>query len=350
MDKARYSELIQEQCRVLPDYVSEFAITKRSSVKTMYQYVCEIRRFFEWLIEAGISNTLSTKNISLETLEKLQKRDVELYIDYLQNRINYQNKYDNPRTINRSINALRSLFKFLTVTSEKDNGEPYFYRNVMQKVAVLPESQTLQYRAHQIESKIYSGEIKHDFLAFLENEDGYEAKLKSNREKSAFKRVKDRNIAIIALMLGTGVRVSEAVNVNMSDLDVERATLQILRKGGQLDAVPIAEWCLPHMEAYLQDRKKIGKSVKPLFVSFYAKEYRRLSVKAVENFIATYSSAFGRPITPHKLRHTLATELYEQTKDLVLVSQQLGQRGTSATKLYTHVGDEKQRNALNKIK
>ena len=62
-----------------------------------------------------------------------------------------------------------------------------------------------------------------------------------------------------------------------------------------------------------------------------------------------YSASFGYPLTPHKLRHTLASELYEVTKDQVLVAQQLGQKGTTATDLYTHVDQRKQRDALNQI-
>ena len=76
----------------------------------------------------------------------------------------------------------------------------------------------------------------------------------------------------------------------------------------------------------------------------------RITSNAIERFVSKYSEAFGRRLTPHKLRHTLASELYEETKDKVLVSQQLGQRGTSATDLYTHVDQDKQKNALNKIK
>lgn len=74
-----------------------------------------------------------------------------------------------------------------------------------------------------------------------------------------------------------------------------------------------------------------------------------MSTKAIEKMVNKYSAAFGHPLTPHKLRHTLASELYSVTKDQVLVAQQLGQKGTSATDLYTHVNQKEQRNALNEI-
>ena len=74
-----------------------------------------------------------------------------------------------------------------------------------------------------------------------------------------------------------------------------------------------------------------------------------MAADAVEKMVNKYSAAFGKPLTPHKLRHTLASELYEVTKDQVLVAQQLGQKGTTATDLYTHVDQKKQKAALNKI-
>ncbi|ERJ43875.1 hypothetical protein N581_08325 [Lactobacillus jensenii MD IIE-70(2)] len=65
--------------------------------------------------------------------------------------------------------------------------------------------------------------------------------------------------------------------------------------------------------------------------------------------VGKYSKAFGHPLTPHKLRHTLASELYGVTKDQVLVAQQLGQKGTTATDLYTHVDQKEQRKALDQL-
>ena len=74
-----------------------------------------------------------------------------------------------------------------------------------------------------------------------------------------------------------------------------------------------------------------------------------MTANAIEKMVKKYSTAFGHPLTPHKLRHTLASEMSEVTKDQVLVAQQLGQKGTSATDLYTHVDQKQQRDALKEI-
>lgn len=350
MDQKHYAKLINEELDKLPFYVKEFYLAKNLALTTKYQYLTEIRRLFNWLRVEGISKVTDNKDIDLKTLEHLKREDVMLYLDYLRNSVNKQNKYNSPTTINRSINALRSLFHYLTVIADNNDGEPYFYRNVMAKIESLPASQTLNYRANEIKSHMYRGQMKHDFLDFLLNK--YESE-SNNYIAGHFSKNKERDIAIIALMLGSGVRVQEAANTNINDLNLKTAMLNVTRKGGQRDAVPISRWVLPYLKQYVDirnERYNPSEKEKALFLTEYRKHAKRITSNAIESFVSKYSQAFGRRLTPHKLRHTLASELYEETKDKVLVSQQLGQRGTSATDLYTHVDQSKQKNALNRIK
>ncbi len=175
-----------------------------------------------------------------------------LYIDYLGHTKNQQGHLNSPTTINRSINALRSLFKFLTITSDNNNGKPYFNRNVMLKIDSLNNTKTLNYRAHILESHMYTGKLKYEFLDFIENE--YEHHC-NKQALPAFRVNKERDMAIVALILGTGIRVSECAGVNLADLNLKEASLDVTRKGGQRDSVPIAEWTL----GYISDYKKIRR-------------------------------------------------------------------------------------------
>lgn len=159
-------------------------------------------------------------------------------------------------------------------------------------------------------------------------------------------------MAIVALILGTGIRVSECAGVNLSDLNLKDAILDVTRKGGQRDSVPIAEWTLDYIIQYKKIRKQryyADSHEQAFFLTRWHDQTRRITTNAIEKMVNKYSAAFGHPLTPHKLRHTLASELYDVTKDQVLVAQQLGQKGTSATDLYTHVDQKKQRAALNEI-
>lgn len=351
MEKQQFLNLIEKKLKTLPDYCTEFYLGKNLSLAAMYGYLNDISRFFTWLRETGISDAESNKDISLDTLEHLKRSDVMLYIDKLKNERNAQGNYSVATTINRNLNALRSLYKYLTVEADEKDGEPYFYRNVMLKIESLPASETLNYRAQQIESKLYTGDLKHELLDYME--DKYELGL-SNSAKTYYLRDKKRNIAIVALLLGSGIRVSEAANANLSDLHFDTERLDVVRKGGQRDSVPIAHWTVKYLKDYVDSiDSKDRYNGRPLFTTFRkGKDGKpnRITTRTIENMVEKVTTAFGRPVTPHKFRHTLASELYAETKDEVMVAQQLGQKGTTATKLYTHVAQNTQQDAVNRIK
>ncbi len=349
MEADKYLNLIQDELKKLPDYVNEYYLGTNHAVTTTYQYLTEIRRFFDWLRSSGLCDAKSNREISTKVLEKLRRNDIMLYIDHLKHTQNSQGHLNSPTSINRSINALRSLFKFLTVTADINDGEPYFYRNVMAKIDSLNDTKTLNYRAHTLAAHMYRGQMKFDFINFINNT--YPKKC-DKRALPAFKRNKERDVAIIALILGTGVRVSEAANTNLADLNIKEGLLDVVRKGGQKDSVPIAPWATQYIKDYLLIRAQRYHALKKdtaLFLTVYHGATRRMTANSIERMVKKYSTAFGHPLTPHKLRHTLASEMYEVTKDQVLVAQQLGQKGTSATDLYTHVDQHQQRAALKEI-
>lgn len=349
MESDKYLHLIKDELEKLPDYVNEYYLGTNHSVTTTYQYLTEIRRFMDWLRSRGVSKAPNNQSIPTSELEHLSRSDVMLYIDYLQHTTNAQGRVNSPTSVNRSINSLRSLFKFLTVTADNNHGEPYFDRNVMLKIDSLNNTKTLNYRAHALASHMYRGQMKFDFIDFIQNEYAHKC---DKRALPGFEINRERDIAIITLILGTGVRVSEAANINLADLNWQQKMLDVTRKGGQRDSVPIAPWSIEYIKAYADIRAKrynAHKKDQAFFLTLYHGETRRITTNSIEKMVKKYSTAFGHPLTPHKLRHTLASELYGITKDQVLVSQQLGQKGTSATDLYTHVDQQQQRAALDEI-
>lgn len=349
MESTKYLSLIKTELDNMPDFVKQYNLGTNHSLTTTYQYLTEIRRFFNWLRQEGISTAKDNQHILPDTLANLRRNDIMLYIDNLGHTKNKQGHLNSPTTINRSINALRSLFKFLTITSDNNNGEPYFERNVMLKIESLNDTKTLNYRAHVLESHMYTGNLKFEFLKFIDHD--YENKC-NKQAKPGFKMNKERDMAIIALILGTGIRVSECAGVDMQDLNIKDAVLDVTRKGGQKDSVPIAEWTLNYIKNYKKirvERYMADSKQTAFFLTRWHNKTKRMTTNAIEKMVNKYSASFGHPLTPHKLRHTLASELYAVTKDQVLVAQQLGQKGTTATDLYTHVDQKKQRAALDAI-
>lgn len=348
MEKDRYLNLINQELKQLPSFITEYKIGTNLSTTTVYQYLTEFRRFFDWLRSCDLSTAITNEQIAPTDLEHLKRNDIMMYLDYIQHTSTTSKKHDlSPTTVNRTINALRSLYKFLTITADDLNGNPYFERNVMLKISAVNDTQTLSYRAHAIKAHMLTGNEKFEFLDFIDNT--YISKI-NKQAISPFKKNKERDLALIALMLGTGVRVSEAANIDLADLNLNDRYLDVIRKGGQKDTVPIADWAIPYLTTYAEHREALyhpEKNQLAFFLTEYHGSINRIASNSIERLVSKYSTAFGRKMTPHKLRHTVASEIYSNTKDQVIVAQQLGQKGTSATSLYTHVDPDKQRAALN---
>ncbi|GBG97220.1 tyrosine recombinase XerS [Lactococcus termiticola] len=341
---------------VMPDYVLDYYQSKLAvpySLNTLYEYLKEYERFFSWLIDSGVADCEKIADIPLELLEKMTKKDMESFILFLRERPllngNATARGVSQTTINRTISALSSLYKYLTEEVEGPDGEPYFYRNVMKKVQTKKKAETLSSRAENIKGKLFLGDESQDFLDHIDQD--YELTL-SNRAKSSFLKNKERDLAIIALILASGIRLSEAVGIDVKDLNLKTMVVEVTRKGGKRDAVNIARFAEAYLIKYLEIREKRykpEKAEKALFLTSYRGMASRIDASSVEKMVAKYSQEFKVRVTPHKLRHTLATRLYAQTNSQVLVSHQLGHASTQVTDLYTHIVDEEQKNALDEL-
>ena len=333
-------EKIEEYKALMPWFVLEYYQSKLSvpySFTTLYESLKEYKRFFDWLIDSGISDADDIASIDIKTLENLTKKDVESFVLYLRERpsLNTYSKKQgvSQMTINRTLSALSSLYKYLTEEVEGPDGEPYFYRNVMKKVSTKKKKETLAARAENIKQKLFLGDETMEFLDYVENE--YEVKL-----------------SIIALLLASGVRLSEAVNLDLKDINLKMMVIDVTRKGGKRDSVNVASFAKPYLETYLSIRDKRYKAEKQdvaLFLTEYRGVPNRIDASSIEKMVAKYSQDFKIRVTPHKLRHTLATRLYDATKSQVLVSHQLGHASTQVTDLYTHIVNDEQKNALDNL-
>ncbi|KRL62052.1 tyrosine recombinase XerS [Latilactobacillus fuchuensis] len=352
MDQLRYLELCEQRLTSLPDYVRKFYINRQAnaySSATLYQYLQEYVRFFSWLIDEQIVMVAEPRLIPLTALEKMKLEDIELYKIYLMNKRKTNHHKLSFQAVNRSINALNALWYFLTIEAEQADGEPYFYRNVMKKVKLLKSSETMATRSRHIGQKLLTGDKKHAFIDFMQMT--YPKQL-SNRQLASYQQNCERDVAICVLALTTGIRLSELAQANLADLKLEQLTVTVIRKGGQQDTVPIAPWGQPYLEEYVQIRQTryaTTANEHALFVAKYRGQAKRMSNYAIEKLVAKYSEAFGVRLTPHKFRHTLATDLMAATHSETIVATQLGQTTTQATHLYTHVVDDEQRAAMDKM-
>ncbi|WP_257985981.1 tyrosine recombinase XerS [Bacillus sp. M6-12] len=316
--------------------------------------VHDFKIFFEWLIAEGIAEVKDIKEIPLSSLEHLKLDQAKNFFKYLQRRDIPINKKETKKpekvSINRKISALRSLFKYLTTQTENEDGEPYFYRNVMQKIEVNKIKETLGARANKISTKIFHDEDDLNFLDFLKN--GYAAELpEKSKALSYFKRDKERDFAIISLFLGSGIRVNELASLRLRDLDFVECQINVIRKGGKADTVPVAPPSMKDLQEYLKVRAiRYHADTDDLDYVFVTKTHNTaspLSVRAIQQLVKKYTKAYkvNKSMSPHKLRHTYATHLMEETGDIHLLMRQLGHSSTTTAALYSNPEQEKAKQA-----
>ena len=358
---------IEKQLDQLPTYIKEWYRTKMiagRSKRTLYEYLNEYRRFFTWLIDANVVSVQHTKEIPLDALENLTKANAESFFIFLRERTllntnKSTNKSISEVTIHRTYRALSGLFKYLTEQTENENGEPYFYRNVMKKLEIsTKKKETLSAKANKIAPKLFLGDLAKKFLVFIMDDtstDGYVKKANlSNRALSTYYRDRERDVAIIALIIGSGIRLSEAVNTDLKDLNLQTKSVEVTRKGGKKDHVNIAPYVMPYILLYLETRAGRYKvdsrdTTLPLFLSIQTGAPQRLKGAGIERIVGKYSKVFGTEITPHMLRHALATDLYKITGQEGIVAQQLGHASTALVSHYAHIADNQVKDGLSKL-
>lgn len=331
---------------------------------TLYEYAKEYRRFLNWLIQEGFSSAEELSEITLAEFAALWPEDLEFYKAHLVKAPKILKESTKKRleeseqalplrqnaTVQRGVTALRSLFNYLSEAIDRTTGKPYLEHNMMGKVANVKDNKTMAERGAAIEKKLFLDEEALDFLEFVENR--YIDTLATRQAITAFKKNQVRDLAIIGLFLGTGMRLSELVNMNVQDLDLTAGEARVYRKGGKWDMVVISSIAIEYLTVYLAQRQQLyqpDENESALFLTRYRGKAKRIASGAVEAMVGKYSEAFKIKISPHKLRHSVATQLYSKTNSLVQVAEQLGQSGTSATTVYTHIAGKKKRDAMNDL-
>lgn len=349
----KFESQLEILLKEMPKYVVEYVDAKQDirSPITLFNYVRDFRDFFNWLIAEGIAKCEQVKDISPDTLAAITLDEARNYFKYLARKKFKVSKYDDetkqidPKTVNRHKSSLRSLFKYLTIEAELENKEPYFHRNVMQKIEVTKVKETFNERANNITKKIFIGDKDLEFLDYIKDE--HELSL-SPSELKYFRRDKERNISILSLFLGTGIRVNELSNLRIKDIDFTSKEISVIRKGNKKDTVSVTPSAMDDLQNYLSvrnERYKAGNGENEfVYVKLFKSEPKPLTNRAIEEIVYKLTKSFDKKMSPHKLRHTYATNLAEQTNgDIPLIMSQLGHTSSDISLLYINTTREKAR-------
>ena len=328
---------MREVLNTLPPFCKQFfrGISEYTSARTRLAYAYDIRVFFEYLHEKNsYFNRMEIIDFPITILEQLTREDIEEYIDYL----SYYEKdgkiYTNDeRGKKRKLSALRSFYNY------------YFQAELIEKnPAVLVPLPKLH------EKEIIRLDADEVAILLDQVEDGTGL---TEAQQRFHKATKTRDVAILTLLLGTGIRVSECVGLDLNDVDFKNNGIKIRRKGGYEAVVYFGEEVENALHEYLDERQHIIPQSGHENAFFLSMQNRRISVRAVENMVKKYSSTVTslKKITPHKLRSTYGTALYRETGDIYLVADVLGHKDVNTTKKhYAALEDERRRKAANKVK
>lgn len=329
---------LRELIKELPHFCGDFfrGIEPRTSSRTRIAYAYDLKVFFDFLRKENPALCKTDmQNISLDNLDNLKVVDIEEYMEYLKYRFNDKNQQvtNKERGIMRKVSSLKSFYN-------------YYYRN--ERLQNNPASLVQLPKLH--EKDIIRLDVDEVALLLDEVESG---EALTDKQKAYHAKTKVRDLALLTLLLGTGIRVSECVGLDLEDIDFKNGGIRIVRKGGKEVMVYFGSEVEDALLDYLEERNMMIPQEgheKALFLSLQKK---RIAVRSVENLVKKYSRLVTplKKITPHKLRSTYGTSLYKETGDIYLVADVLGHSDVNTTKKhYAALEDERRRSARNKVK
>ena len=261
--------------------------------------------------------------MEIDVLDMIKPIDITEYMDYLSYYVKDGEEFTNDeRGKQRKLASLRSMYN-------------YFYRSEM--IEKNPASLVAMPKLH--EKEIIRLDID-EVAKLLDNVESGENLTK--KQLSYHEKTRVRDLALMTLLLGTGIRVSECVGLDIQDVDFNNNGLLIKRKGGYEQIVYFGEEVETVLHEYIDERSHMIPSPGHENALFLSMQNRRISVRSVEVLVKKYAQTVTtlKKITPHKLRSTYGTNLYNETGDIYLVADVLGHKDVNTTKKHYAAQDQ----------
>ena len=336
---ARQTIKLRELIKTLPPFAKEFfrAIDSTTQVRTRIAYAYDLRVFFHFLIDENPAyRNYSVLDFKVSDLDKIESVDLEEYMEYLKVYKREDNEMitNGERGLKRKMSALRSFYS-------------YYFKH--QYIATNP---TLLVDMPKLHDKAII-RLDIDEVAMLLDYVESAGEHLTGQALAYYQKTKNRDLAILTLLLGTGIRVSECVGLNLTDVDFKNNGIKVTRKGGNEMVVYFGPEVEKALKRYLEVREGITPLAGHEHALFYSAQRKRIGVQAVENMVKKYARAITttKKITPHKLRSTYGTTLYQETGDIYLVADVLGHKDVNTTKKhYAALDDARRRQAATAVK
>lgn len=329
---------LREVLTTLPPFCRDYfrAIDTTTTTKTRISYAYDIRIFFQFLLDENPAfKDYKMTDFTVDVLDQIKALDLEEYQEYLKvYQAGEKTETNGERGLKRKISALRSFYA-------------YFYKREM-----IETNPTVLIDVPKIHDKSII-RLDTDEVALLLDYIEHCGDQLTGQKRVYYEKTKERDLAIVTLLLGTGIRVSECVGLDIEDVDFKNNGIKVTRKGGNEMVVYFG----PEVEKALKRYIEVRENIIPLegheHALFYSAQRRRIGVQAVENLVKKYASQITttKKITPHKLRSTYGTTLYQETGDIYLVADVLGHKDVNTTKKhYAAIDDARRRQAAKAVR
>lgn len=335
----RLRELQKELPPLCTDFFRSIAFTTSPLTRLAYAY--DFRLFFQYLNKENyLFADIEPWQIQEEDFKKIKKRDFIGFQDYLSlyfvtdEETGQSHQVQNHELgIMRKLSSLRSLFDFLFQNSHIDG-------NIAALITLpkLHEKPILRLEVDEMQR----------LLDAASNGEGL-----TPRQQKLMKFTRGRDTAMLLLFLGTGIRVSECVGLNIEDLDFDSNAFIVTRKGGDQTILYFPQQVADALRDYLRERNEIVPLEGHEDALFLSLQKRRITQRAVQNLVKKYAQVAAplkKRISPHKLRSTFGTNLYQETGDIYLVADVLGHADVNTTrKHYAAMTDARKRQAAKHV-
>ncbi|MDE7207570.1 MAG: tyrosine-type recombinase/integrase [Lachnospiraceae bacterium] len=327
---------LRELLDTLPPFCAQYfrGMQEYTSSRTRIAYAYDIRVFFEYLHESNpVFHKTPIKEYPLEILDQITRLDIEEYLEHCSYYVKDGKEYMNDeRGKSRKLASLRSFYN-------------YFFRNEM--IEKNPAALVKMPKLHEKEIVRLDPDEVAILLDTVETGEKLTKKQMQYHEKN-----KLRDVALLTLLLGTGIRVSECVGIDIQDIDFKNNAIKVRRKGGYEAVVYFGNEVLTALTDYLEKRENMSPVEGHENALFLSMQNKRITVRAVENLVKKYALPVTnlKKITPHKLRSTYGTALYRETNDIYLVADVLGHKDVNTTrKHYAALEEDKRRRAAKAV-
>lgn len=328
---------LRKMLKDLPSFCMMYfrSIEPTTSSRTRIAYAYDLGIFFDFIkTNNPIYKDTDVKDFNIDVLDKITVSDVEEYLDYLKIYSKDDSEHINKeKGIKRKLSSLKSFYNYFFCNEMIKDNPP-----AKVKVPKMHEKEIIRLDADEVAL----------LLDVVESGD----KL-SKRQKTFHDKTKLRDIALLTLLLGTGIRVSECVGIDIKDIDFKNSGIKIRRKGGYETVIYFGDEVEITLLNYIEYRNTLTPIEGDEDALFLSLQNKRITVRAVENLVKKYSTQVTtlKNITPHKLRSTYGTSLYKATGDIYLVADVLGHKDVNTTrKHYAAIEEERRRKARNIVK